>query len=42
MKEDRVYPLIQRYVGVKLETVWAVVEDALPDFRAAIVRMLEG
>lgn len=42
MKDDRVYLSIHRYFGVKLETVWVVVEDELPDFRAAIVGMLEG
>lgn len=34
--------LIHRYFGVKLELVWAVVEDELPDFRTAIVGMLDG
>jgi len=34
--------LIHHYFGVKLETVWAVVESELPDFRAAVARMLEG
>lgn len=34
--------LIHHYFGVKLETVWAVVEDELPDFGTAIVRMLDG
>ncbi len=34
--------LIHHYFGVKLETVWAVVEGELSDFRAAIVRMVDG
>lgn len=34
--------LLHRYFGVKLETVWEVIENELPDFRAAISRMLEA
>ena len=33
--------LIHRYFGVKLETVWEVIERELPELRAAIGRMLE-
>ena len=33
--------LIHRYFGVKLETVWEVIEREVPDFRAAIDEMLE-
>ena len=32
--------LIHRYFGVKLETVWEVIEQEVPDFRAAIDEML--
>jgi uncharacterized protein with HEPN domain len=32
--------LIHRYFGVKLETVWGVVERELPEFRAVIEQML--
>jgi len=32
--------LIHGYFGVKLETVWAVVDRELPAFRAAVERML--
>ncbi len=34
--------LIHRYFGVKIDTVWEVVVNELPEFRAAIVRMLES
>ncbi|MCK4659811.1 MAG: DUF86 domain-containing protein [Phycisphaerae bacterium] len=33
--------LIHRYFGVKLETVWEVIERDIPDLRAAIDEMLE-
>jgi len=33
--------LIHRYFGVKLETVWEVIEREVPDLRAAIDEMLE-
>ena len=33
--------LIHRYFGVKLETVWEVIERELPRLRAAIGEMLE-
>ena len=32
--------LIHRYFGVKLETVWEVIEREVPDLRAAIDEML--
>ena len=33
--------LIHHYLGVKLETVWEVIQNELPDLQVAIRRMLE-
>jgi uncharacterized protein with HEPN domain len=33
--------LIHRYFGVKLESVWEVIESELPAFQVAITRMLK-
>ncbi len=34
--------LIHHYFGVRLETVWDVVESELPELRAAVTRILDS